>query len=57
MNAKKFATRAAQKGVANCMQAMGADGYKHDYPLARHLACARMANSPIRFSTFCVPRK
>ena len=43
-HAKKFATRAAQKGVANCMQAMGADGYKHDYPLARHLACARMAN-------------
>lgn len=43
-HAKKFATRAAQKGVADCMQAMGADGYKHDYPLARHLACARMGN-------------
>ena len=43
-HAKKFATRAAQKGVAECMQAMGANGYKHEYPLARHLACAKMAN-------------
>ena len=43
-HAKKFATRVAEKSVANCMQAMGAEGYKHDYPLARHLACARMAN-------------
>ncbi len=43
-HAKKFAARAAQKGIADCMQAMGANGYKHDYPLARHLACARMAN-------------
>ena len=43
-HAKKFAARVAEKSVAKCMQAMGAEGYKHDYPLARHLACARMAN-------------
>jgi alkylation response protein AidB-like acyl-CoA dehydrogenase len=41
-HAKKFATRVALTGVAECMQAMGADGYKHDFPLARHLACAKM---------------
>ena len=43
-HAKKFAARAALKGVADCMQAMGANGFKHDYPLARHLSCAKMAN-------------
>ena len=43
-HAKKFATRAALTGIAQCMQAMGADGYKHDFPLARHLACAKMAH-------------
>ena len=43
-HAKKFATQAAERGVTACMQAMGANGYKHEYPLARHLACARMAN-------------
>ncbi|MDP7548942.1 MAG: acyl-CoA dehydrogenase family protein [Alphaproteobacteria bacterium] len=43
-HAKKFATRAALKGIADCMQVMGADGYKHDFPLARHLACAKMAH-------------
>ncbi len=42
-HAKKFATRAALAGIAQCMQAMGADGFSHDYPLARHLACAKMA--------------
>ena len=40
-HAKKFATRAAQTGLSQCMQAMGADGYKHDFPLARHLACVK----------------
>lgn len=40
-HAKKFATRAAQAGLSQCMQAMGADGYKHDFPLARHLACVK----------------
>ena len=40
-HAKKFATRAAQSGLSQCMQAMGADGYKHEFPLARHLACVK----------------
>ena len=43
-HAKKFATRAALKGLADCMQVMGAAGYKADTPLARHLACAKMAH-------------
>ena len=43
-HAKKFATRAALKGLADCMQVMGAAGYKADQPLARHLACAKMAH-------------
>lgn len=42
-HAKKFATRAAFKGLNVCMQAMGADGLKQDHPLARHLAAAKMA--------------
>ena len=42
-HAKKFATRAALKGLADCMQAMGADGFKQDFPIARHLACAKAA--------------
>jgi len=42
-HAKKFATRAALRGLAECMQAMGADGYKQDFPIARHLACAKAA--------------
>ena len=42
-HAKKFATRAALKGLADCMQVMGANGMKHDYPLARHLAGAKLA--------------
>lgn len=42
-HAKKFATRAALKGLSDCMQAMGANGMRHDYPLARHLAAAKMA--------------
>ena len=41
--AKKFATRAALTRLADCMQAMGADGYRADCPLSRHLACAKMA--------------
>jgi alkylation response protein AidB-like acyl-CoA dehydrogenase len=43
-HAKKFATRAALKGLADCMQVMGAAGYKADHPLGRHLACAKMAH-------------
>ena len=30
-------------GLSQCMQAMGADGYKQDFPIARHLACAKAA--------------
>ena len=43
-HAKKFATRVAFNGLSACMQAMGADGLKQDYPLARHLSAAKMAH-------------
>ena len=42
-HAKKFATRVALQRVGDCMQAMGAAGYRANRPLARHLACAKMA--------------
>jgi len=42
-HAKKFATRAALGGISACMQAMGADGLKQEYPLARHLVAAKIA--------------
>ena len=42
-HAKKFATRAALRRIADCMQAMGANGFRADYPLARHLTAAKMA--------------
>ena len=42
-HAKKFATRAAFARLSDCMQVMGAWGATHDYPLARHLACAKLA--------------
>ena len=42
-HAKKFATTVALDGVSACMQAMGADGLKHDYPFSRHLAAAKIA--------------
>ncbi|MEM8768009.1 MAG: acyl-CoA dehydrogenase family protein [Pseudomonadota bacterium] len=42
-HAKKFATRAALSGVSTCMQALGANGLKQEYPLARHLAGAKIA--------------
>ncbi len=42
-HAKKFASRAAHSRLADCMQAMGAAGFRADYPLARHLAGAKMA--------------
>lgn len=42
-HAKKFATRVAFAGIANCMQVMGAAGYSASYPIARHLAAAKMA--------------
>ena len=42
-HAKKFATRVALRGVAECMQAMGAEGLKAEHPLGRHLASAKIA--------------
>lgn len=42
-HAKKFASVAALEGVSNCMQAMGAAGLRAEYPLARHLVAAKMA--------------
>ncbi|HJM52055.1 MAG TPA: acyl-CoA dehydrogenase family protein [Alphaproteobacteria bacterium] len=42
-HAKKFAPRICLARLADCMQVMGAAGYSHDYPLARHLAAAKMA--------------
>ncbi len=42
-HAKKFATRVALSRIADCMQAMGANGFRTEYPLARHLTAAKMA--------------
>ena len=42
-HAKKFATEMALHRIADCIQAMGANGLRADYPLARHLACAKIA--------------
>ena len=42
-HAKKFATRVTMDGLSQCMQALGANGFRHDRPLARHLASAKMA--------------
>jgi alkylation response protein AidB-like acyl-CoA dehydrogenase len=42
-HAKKFATEMALRRIADCIQAMGANGLRADYPLARHLACAKIA--------------
>lgn len=41
-HAKKFATGAALRGIATCMQAMGAAGLRDDEALGRHLAAAKM---------------
>jgi len=41
--AKKFAPAAAQRHLATCIQAMGAEGLRDHHPLARHLACTKMA--------------
>lgn len=43
-HAKKFAARAATRGVEQCMQALGADGLRQSHPLARHLAGAKMTH-------------
>ena len=42
-HAKKFATRVALADISNCMQVMGAEGFRDDYPLIRHMAGAKMA--------------
>lgn len=42
-HAKKFATKVAFTGIADCMQAMGAAGFSAQFSLARHLASAKMA--------------
>ncbi|MGE0659637.1 MAG: acyl-CoA dehydrogenase family protein [Reyranellaceae bacterium] len=44
-HAKKFATRAATGGLGQCMAAMGANGLRHDWPVARLFACAKIAES------------
>ncbi|HIF10122.1 MAG TPA: acyl-CoA dehydrogenase [Sneathiellales bacterium] len=41
-HAKNFATTVAFSGLNACMQMMGADGLKQEFPLARHLAAAKM---------------
>ena len=41
-HAKKFASRVALSGISECMEAMGANGFRTDNPLARHMANAKM---------------
>ena len=41
-HAKKFAVRVALKGLADCVQLMGAQGLKSEHPLGRHLANAKL---------------
>jgi len=43
-HAKKFATRAAESRLADCMQVMGAAGARRDHCLPRHLATARLTH-------------
>jgi alkylation response protein AidB-like acyl-CoA dehydrogenase len=40
--AKKFGNDRTLEGVTACMQAMGANGLRAEYPLARHLAAAKL---------------
>lgn len=42
-HAKKFATRAALRCIADCMQVMGARGFSIEHALPRHFAAAKMA--------------
>ena len=41
--AKKYAAEMAGRGIAACMQAMGAEGLRPEYGLGRHLMSARLA--------------
>ena len=42
-HAKKLAGRVTVPAITACIQAMGAAGLRTDYPLGRHLACAKIA--------------
>ncbi|WP_417519919.1 acyl-CoA dehydrogenase family protein [Minwuia sp.] len=42
-HAKKFATRACLTRLADCMQVMGANGFRLTNPAARHLATSKMS--------------
>jgi alkylation response protein AidB-like acyl-CoA dehydrogenase len=42
-HAKKFASLAAVRGLGQCMASMGANGARHDWPLARLFANAKLA--------------
>lgn len=42
-HAKKFATRVALTRIADCMQVTGAAGLGREFPFARHLAAAKVA--------------
>ncbi|WP_416898085.1 MAG: acyl-CoA dehydrogenase family protein [Minwuia sp.] len=44
-HAKKFATRAAMDGLDICMGQMGSNGLKHDTPLPRLFAAAKIAKT------------
>jgi acrylyl-CoA reductase (NADPH) len=41
--AKKFAGERTLKHLAGCLQALGANGLRTEYPLVRHLAAAKIA--------------
>jgi alkylation response protein AidB-like acyl-CoA dehydrogenase len=42
-HAKKFASLAAVRGLGQCMASMGANGMRHDWPLARLFANAKLS--------------
>ncbi len=42
-HAKKFAGRVTLARIGDCIQAMGAKGLSEDFPLGRHMACAKIA--------------
>lgn len=42
-HAKKFAGRVTLPRIADCIQAMGANGLREEHGLGRHLACAKIA--------------
>jgi alkylation response protein AidB-like acyl-CoA dehydrogenase len=41
--AKKYAAEMALRGIAACMQVMGAEGLRASHPLGRHMVAARIA--------------